>query len=244
MATSLEDALKGIQPAEQDTPEEPQAEEPAEPTAEGVEADETAEETPQEEPAAPPAATKEVPLAALLDERDKRKAADEKVREYEERLKQEKPDFWENPEQAVSEIETRLRSEFDEKFTRGLLSYSMQSASYRHDDYDEALESFKAAAEQNPALADQAVTQPDPGEWIYRTGKQFSQLDAAGGDIDSLREQIRNEERAKLMKELKDKADNAPQVPEAITDETNAAAPREKVEGGPTPLENIFSNQR
>ena len=246
MATSLEDALKGqLAPKGEDPVQEPKEEPPVEESQE--ESQEELKEEPQEE-AAPPAAqeSKQVPLAAVLDERGKRQAAEDKAKALEERLKELETtpttDFWEAPEERLKEIETTLRQEFDQKFQSGLLAYSMQSASYRHDDYEDALAAFKKAAGDNPALADQVFSTGDPGEYIYSTGKQFLQLEEVGGDINSLREKIRNEERAKLLKELK--ANPLQDVPSAITDETNASAPSEKPEAGPTPLSKIFPNQR
>ena len=248
---TLEDVLEGKEPVvepeapeeakQEEEPQEAQSVEEAEPVAE-VEADPA--EGVKEEPE-PPAGekSKEVPLAALLDERDKRKELEKKVHEFEKQTEEqkEKIDFWENPEGALKQMRDEIRTEFATEFTNRWVSFSLENAAYRHDDFDQMKTSFAEAAEQNPALAQQAMQAADPGEYIYTVGKQFQQLDSAGGDIDALRERIRNEERAKIMEEMNKKQEALGKVPTPITDETSAAAPREKAEGGATPLENIFT---
>jgi hypothetical protein len=251
---SLEDVLDGKEPevveqeAEKVEEEEAQSQED-EPVAETEPAPEV-ETTDEPEPTGvketePPSVetTKEVPLAAMLDERDKRKALQaelEALKAEKEKDQKEKVDFWENPEAAIQEAVSKVEQDFQQKLVAGRLELSMQIAKTYHDDYDAGLEAFKAAAEENPALVDQALQSEHPGEYIYTTGKQFADLDAMGGDLNAMREQIRNEERAKLMAEMKGKEQKLASVPTPLTDESSAMAPREKVEGGPTPLESII----
>ena len=247
MENSLEEVLEEVV-VEPETPTE-ETETPQPEEVEAVE-DETEEVT--EEPAEPegveqvepPSATKEVPLAAMLDERDKRKAlqAELEALKAAQAEKSEKPDFWENPEAAIDAKVNVKVSELQQQFTNGYLSLSMAMSSKFHDDFDVAKEAFARAAEENPTLAQMAVQSEMPGEYIYNTGKQFMELDAVGGDVNSLREKIRAEERAKLMEELKSKESKLSAVPTPITDETSAMAPREKVEGGPESLESILPN--
>lgn len=248
MATALEDAFNGKpvepveEPAEEIKAEEP-VEEPEEPK--GEEKPESEEPEKVEEPEAePPAAkvTKEVPLPALLDERDKRKAAEARAKDLEKRLeeKKESPNFWDDPEKAVADVRESLEAEFDKKLTEKMFRFSIKTASHRHNDYQEAFDAFKQAAEDNPALANMAADSDDPGDEIYRIGKNFLQLEQSGGDIEAMREKIRAEERDKILAELKAKEDKLSSVPQAITDTQSAAAPRDKVEGGATPLGNIL----
>jgi len=154
----------------------------------------------------------------------------------------EKPDFWENPEGYMRTMQEEMEQQFQDRLTNSMLAFSLETASYRHDDFEEMKQAFTEAAEQNPALAQQAVQAADPGEYVYSTGKQFKQLSDVGGDVDSLKEQLRAEIKAELMAEMKQKEEKIQQVPDALTDETNASAPREKPEGGPTPLDNILGH--
>ncbi len=216
-----------------------------------VEATEVAEteETPTGEDAAPPAAedVKKVPLAAVLDERDKRKELQKQVEQLEAEkaeTEKEKVDFWENPEGAVqSAIKTEV-DKLNAQRQSDYLSISMQMSRKFHDDFDQALESFSKAAEENPALADMALQADMPGEYIYETGIQFKQLNEMGGDLNAMRDQMRREIREEVLAEIKQKEDKIDEVPEALTDEPSATPPREKVEGGETPLENIFQHNR
>lgn len=254
MSESLEDVLSGKEPVVEPPTEEVEAEAQESQEDEPVAEVESEAEVDESEPTGdiktePPSVEtpKEVPLAAMLDERDKRKqlqAELEALRAEQAKAKEQKVDFWENPEAAISSVEERLRGEFQQTFQNGLLAFSMQSASYRHKDYDDMRASFTEAAEQNPALVDQALQSADPGEYIYSVGRQFKQLDEVGGDIDTMREKMRAEIKAELMKEMQGKDAKRRSVPTPITDETSATAPRDRVEGGPTPLENLFQHNR
>lgn len=242
---SLEDVLSGeaiVEPViEEVETEEPEVVE--EPTEEVVE--EPVEAKGVEEEVEPPATetVKQVPLAAMLDERDKRKELQARLEALElDRASQqkEKVDFWENPEAAIDAKVQERYGVLEQKMTNAILSQSMQNARYYHDDFDAAKDAFAEAATQNPALADMALKSEMPGEYIYNTGKQFMELDSVGGDVSALRDRIRNEERAKLMEEMKSKGDALKDIPVPLTDETSATAPRSKVEGGDESLDSIL----
>ena len=246
---SLEDVLSGEPVVEEEATETVEAvEEHLESSIEeAVEEPEATEEPTGVEETEPPSveATKEVPLAAMLDERDKRKALQaelDAIRAEQSKNSEQKVDFWENPEAAIDSVREGLRNEFQQQRVTDRLEFSMQLAKNSHDDYDSGLEAFKVAAEQNPALVDQAIQSEHPGEYIYKVGKQFAELDSMGGDLDAMRTQIRNEERSRLMEEMKGKENKLASVPTPLTDETSAMAPRETVQGGATPLSNIFKH--
>lgn len=259
MATSLESIIDGKEEViEQETTEkveetqEPEKVEPVEETTEEVTEEPAVEETPEptgEEETTPPVVddVKTVPLAAVLDERDKRKELQKKVELLEAEkveAEKEKVDFWENPEAAVdAKVEERV-SKLEQQRQNDRIADSMQLSKHFHEDFDIAKDAFIKAAEDNPALAEMAIQSEIIGEYIYTTGKQFMELDAAGGDVNALRDKIRLEERAKIMEELKSKEDKLKDVPTPLTDEASATAPREKVEGGSTPLDNIFTTNR
>ena len=256
----LEDVLAGKEPEVVEPQETEEVETEAEP--EKVEASEETEsetevvaadddepkdvkEEKAEEPEPEPSSgntTKEVPLTALLDERDKRKELQKQIDELQAKAEENKdePDFWNDPQAYLSEMRDELSGLMAQTVAEAKLEWTVEMARERHDDYDDILQITSQAVQENPALAEQIANHKNPGEYVYQLGKQFKQLDEAGGDVDSLREQIRREEREKVLAELKEKEDKLNKVPQALTDETNAAAPREKAEGGPTPLDNIF----
>lgn len=257
--STLEDVLSGKEPVDVPQEEKVEAEAQESETDEPVEEAKPDSEVEDSEPTGdveekpsktePPSVetTKEVPLAAMLDERDKRKALQaelEKIRAEQEKAQKEKVDFWENPEKALESMEQNLRGEFQQTLTNSLLAFSIQSASYRHPDYDQFKDAFAQAAEQNPTLVDQALQSNDPGEYIYSVGKQFHELDSFGGNIETMKEKLRAEIKAELMAKQGEKETKLKSVPTPLTDETSAMAPRDKVEGGPTPLENIFNYNR
>jgi hypothetical protein len=246
---SLEEVLSGeavVEPEEtEETPTEEKPEEAEAPEEEVPETtDEPVEPTGVEETEPPSVETTDkVPLAAMLDERDKRKqlqAELEKLKAAQEEAQKEKVDFWENPEAAVDAKVNEKVTKLEQQFTNGYIALSMQYSKAFHEDFDEAKDAFAKAAKENTALADMALQSEMPGEYIYNTGKQFLELDAVGGDVNALRESIRAEERAKIMAELKEKESKLAEIPTPLTDETSASAPREKVQSGPTPLENII----
>lgn len=259
MATSLDDVLKGVEPPPEPAPEPEEAEAvQEEPTPEGEPEEVQAQEPEPEEKAETPPAKhgKEVPLAALQDVRGKLKEERRRAEELEERLKrleaakpeEPAPDFWDDPRKAVrSEVEVveRRMAEMEKQMSSAYLRLSMNQSKMIHkEDFDSTLEAFSQAAQDNPALVDQALASEHPGEYIYNTGKQFALLDTYGGDIMSMRAEIEREVRAQVMKELAGKGNKRQNIPQAITDEPSASAPRSKAESGPTPLENIFLNQR
>lgn len=236
--STLEDVLNEevVEPVEEVTEE-------VETPDETVSEEETTEPEGVEEGEPPaPETSKEVPLAAMLDERDKRKALQaevESLKAQQNKAEEEKVDFWENPEGAVQKMINTTRDELNQQYSSGYIALSMQYSKTFHDDFDDAKEAFVKAAEENPLLADQALQSEMPGEYIYKTGREFLEL-SKYGDVETMREKIRLEEREKLMTELSKKEDKLKAVPTPLTDETSATAPREKVEGGQTPLGNIF----
>ena len=221
---SLDDVLSGEEPKEVPVVESEAPEEETEETQpEAVEVDEEETEEVTEEPTGVEETTtpvvedvKQVPLAAMLDERDKRQELQKRLEALEaerESQQKEKVDFWENPEAAVDAKVSEKVSALEQQFTNGYLSLSMQYSRSFHDDFDTAKDAFAEAATQNPALADMALKSEMPGEYIYNTGKQFMELDSVGGDVNALRERIRNEERAKLMAEYEVKRQSTQRHP-------------------------------
>lgn len=257
MAT-LENILEGKeevveQPVEEEKPVEEVTEEPA--TGEEEKATEETEEVEEVEEVTPPVTeekSKEVPIQAMLDERDKRKEAQlraEALQAEIDKLKetnQEKPDFWENPDAALQ----ALRNEVIEKEIKPLqdqmtsayidLSRQMTRSFVGDAEYDAAEKAFADAAKQNPLLVQQALESGNPGKYMYDTGKQFNAIDSAGGDLDSLKAQWRQEWEAEQKSKLEKKDSKLKSVPESLTETPSAHVPGEKVEGGPTPLENIL----
>ena len=241
---------------DEETTEKPDASDdasPAETVEEAKSEVETTEpegvtETEEVEEAAPPAA-KEVPLTALLDERDKRKQAQSELEGLKRQLEEtrEKPDFWEDPQSTVETLVNEKVGELETKFNQGYLNLSMHHSRLAHDDFDDAKEAFIKAAEENPALANAAVQAELPGEYIYKTGKEFMAL-STYGDVDSAIEAAKREAVeeyiARQAEKDKGNAEKIAAVPTPITEESSVGDPSKPAEGGPEPLENIFVHNR
>jgi len=256
MAQSLE-AIIDKEPEQQDLVEDPietppeevkAVEETTEPEEAKVEetTEEVVEDTGEEEDTTPPVVeTKEVPLTALLDERDKRKEAvaeRERLSKELEEAKKQPLDFYEDPEGAIASKINEAVAPLQEQFTRQFIDLSRQMTKefVGEDKYEPAEKAFAEAAKQNPLLVQNALESGNPGKYMYDTGTQMLQLDSAGGDVNAMREQIRAELKAEMMAEAKQKEDKLEEVPESLTETPSAMAPGEKVATGPTPLENIL----
>jgi hypothetical protein len=105
-------------------------------------------------------------LAALMAERAKRQAAEQRVAELEAKGQADKPDFYADPDKAVDERVTKLVAPIREKFFK----QSLKAASDAHEDFEAAAEHFNSLVESDPSLAKQWLEDEDPGEFIYRVG--------------------------------------------------------------------------
>jgi len=256
MAQSLE-AIIDKEPEQQDLVEDPietppeevkAVEETTEPEEAKVEetTEEVVEDTGEEEDTTPPVVeTKEVPLTALLDERDKRKEAvaeRERLSKELEEAKKQPLDFYEDPEGAIASKIEEAVAPVREQFTRHLIDLSRQMTKefVGEDKYEPAEKAFAEAAKQNPLLVQNALESGNPGKYMYDTGKQMLALDAKGGDVDAVHKAGYDEGYAQALAEFKAKDDKLKDVPESLTETPSAMAPGEKVATGPTPLENIL----
>ena len=176
MSESLEDIINGNEATEE--PAEQQVEQPTE--AEPVQAnadDSTEVETTGEKEASTPDADND-PVkglqAGIVEERRKRQEAEKRIEQYEQYLRSQqqgqqpnKPDFWEAPEEYLSQYARSLQGQFQQNLTN--LSVDMMRST--HDDYDEMEAKFTEMAEQNPALIQQLRQSGNPARFAYETAK-------------------------------------------------------------------------
>lgn len=189
-----------------ETPEEVTAEAPDtapadEPKEAKADKGEPKPETAEEEaapPAAEPEKQREIPITALLDEREKRQAKERELQEAQRRMAdmerqlkalqqpKEQPDFYADPEAAMrsqqSAFEARL---WDEK-----LNISEAMARDKHGDevVQEAQQAFLAEAQRNPVLYAELQRQSHPYDFVIRWHKREKFL-AEVQDPDAWREQ-------------------------------------------------------
>lgn len=159
---------------------------------------------------------KTVPLKALEEERRKRQEYERRIKELETTPKapeQEQPQFWENPEQYLSQLGTQIRIETSQATMRAI-----------HQDYDEMESLFVEKAKAMPYLVAQLQSHPNPALFAYQTAKQLKEMDEIreAGGVEALRKRIAEETEAKVRKDYEAKL--APATP-AIPTPSLAAAP-------------------
>jgi len=197
------------------------SEEQAEPEAETPEA---ADDAPQEaeatgdtETTEPPsveqeAADRNIPISALLDEREKRQKLEREREELRQKQQsqepEKKPDFWENPEAAISQVQEQV----EQRIMNERLNFSEQFARQTHGDeaVEAATKAFQEAAQKDPALAVQLRQQNDPYGFVIGWHKKQSFLEQVGDDPDAWMKQKEAEIRERLQAEMQP---SRPQTP-------------------------------
>ena len=248
MSTDLESILS---PEQTDsTGEEPTSDRPrdekgrfiaadAEPQEEApqVEAEPAQTEQPEEVQAEAPKPKEDAYKTAMLEERRKRQEIEARLRAYEQAKNlPEPPPFWDNPEQAIDSRIERVRTELQQDYLNRYYNALESAARSRHPDYDEVRDVFIEHARENPALAGQMNTHPDPAEFAYQQGKLLRELSTVGNDIDAYRKRVEAEVRARIEAEMRAKQ---PQVPRSLNSEQSATVSG-GAGNGPTPLESLF----
>lgn len=171
------------------TPEPNPAEAPSPPAEAQAPAEAVAETAPepQPEPTPAPQTPKDgpmAPVAALLDERDKRKAAEQRLAELEARLAQqqpqETPDPYDDPAGYQAHIASQVQVQaLSLKFD---LSESMAREKYGDDAVTAAMEWGAQKAQANAGFRDEFLAQKNPIDWVVRQQQRDSLLSAIGDD--------------------------------------------------------------
>lgn len=200
--------------------EEPVAEEAAE---------EAEPETGVEEPEVPPTPETEkekhaVPVMALMDEREKRQAAERKAEEtakamqaLEQRLKQmeapqEQPDYFENPQQAITQQLNTVKLQQSKFLAEREFGAETVAAAYAYFD-------------QNPQESSALLNHPSPFHAAVEVYNQKQLLAEIGSDPEAWKAKQREELMAQLTAEIKTP------VPPKAPPPSMARAPRSGGEG-------------
>jgi hypothetical protein len=144
--------------------------------------------------AAPPAATDDrdqrIPITALLDEREKRQAAERRAQEIERRIaeieaqrQQPAPDFFDNPEAAFAA--ERARVEFAMWNERANMSEMLARNKHGDETVERATQAFVEAAQANPALAVEMRRQRDPYGYVIGWHRKHDAMQKIGDDPDA-----------------------------------------------------------
>jgi len=128
--------------------------------------------------------------------------ADELQQQLDDLNRKPMPDPIDDPEGFNQRQEERFKQERAlnaKERHRDRISMSRNLISTVHEDYDKYESIFYEEAKENSVLVDQFNTAENPALFAYEQGKKFEMLKA---DPVELREQIRQEERAKILAEV------------------------------------------
>ena len=153
------------------------------------------------------------------------------------------PDPWTDPEgytaAKLQEVEQKFaRQEFQ---SRVVLSERLMRQ--QHQDFDQVVEVFGQAANRNPYLLQQMTQSPLPAEYAYQMGKRLQLADRIGSDPDSYEKKIREEERQKVLAELKAPPAQQQRFPGTLAD-APAAGAQGRMLTDDAMLNDVFSSDR
>lgn len=208
-------------------------------TAETVTPD--TDETPTAEPAEkqdPPAEDSHVPLAALHQERERRRELAEQnaqlLKLLQPQQQEQTPadplaslDFIDDPQGSANALQqyvnTQLeqqRTELTHGFKQSLTGLMESQVAATHEDYPQARAVFDDAMTRNPVLKAQFDSAPNPAQFAYETGKNMALIQQHGGttDLAALLAKARAEGEAAGRNALQSEIQQTTQVP------ANAAA--------------------
>ena len=154
-------------------------------------------------PVAEPEKPAAIPISALLDEREKRQAAERQAQEYQRRIQEfeaaqkPKPDFFDNPDAVIA----AERAQVQQMLWNERLNMSEMLARQAHGDdlVTQAAEAYAQAAKQNPALAFDLQRQPNPYGHVVQLHKKQQALSKIGDDPDAYIERMVQERLAAMQ---------------------------------------------
>lgn len=248
---SLDELLGGEPAAEMnDAPVEQQAqpeEQPTETEAEARARDEKGRFAPKGDdvdapPASDPAKGLEAGISAERKKRQEAEAELARIRAEFDAIKNPPqpaappPDIWENTEGWQQHFGQQVVSQAS---LNANLNMSEMLARDKFDDFDDMKAEFLSLAQQNPALAQQAMQDPHPWRKAYQIAKNARTMTELGAtDLESMRAKMREE----LMAEMA--ASAVPQgnamIPPTLSNERNVGNRSGPAWSGPRPLDDIL----
>lgn len=192
-------------------------------------------------PAEPAREDRAVPITALLDERDRRQAAErerDELRRWRseiEAAKAKPPDFHEAPDERFA----YERQTVDQKLLNERLNISEMLARREHGDaaVDAAREAYFHAAQASPEMRQAALTKADPYGFVVGWHKRQTIIDEIGTDPEAWkarqRESMKDALKAEILAELQGAADPAPSRPKPPASLASAPAAGKSGEARP-----------
>jgi hypothetical protein len=173
--------------------------------------------------AAPPAAEKKEPeswhLKAVLDEREKRQAAQRELEELKKQIEASKPA---KQKTSVLEDEGKFRNELLDDMESRLvndrlnMSQALAEREFGKDKIADKVKAFRELASQNPELRNRFANAPLPYHELVSIVDKHNEVKEME-NLDVYKEKLRAEIRAELLKESEAKAAGVEQKRESIT---------------------------
>lgn len=244
--------------AAQEPAPKPEPEPTPEPEPEAKTADEEDADTGDKNADAPPAPQEKskpqmVPLAALDDERSKRREHEDRVRNLEAEIaafkvaqnqrpepqkQPEAPDPWEDPDAAIK----YAVGQANQQFAQRMAAQSEALARERYDDYDQVIAVLGEAAKADPALSQRIWSDPAPGFAAYKEAKRFQAAQEIGDPV-TFKQQLEGQI-AELRAELESAREQhaAPSLPQSMAGGANVGNRSGPKWNGPMAVEDHFED--
>ena len=171
-------------------------------------------------PAEPEKQSDNVPISALLDEREKRQQYERQFKEAQAQLQQQQqqpaPDLLDDQQGFVEHI----KNDFNQQLVNSQILMSQEMMRLHHKDYDQVEDKFFKMAQNDPRLGAEMTANSMPAKFAYETVKKAEQY-AEMQDVDSYKAKVEAEVRAKVTAEIeaeaKAKADKEAQLNGALS---------------------------
>lgn len=148
-----------------------------------------------------------------------------------------------NPKEWENSLRESIRAEMLAADYKNRVASSEVLARSKYQDFDKMSEIFVAAAQQYPHLRQQVINAPMPAEFAYQTAKRLVFEHKMGGDPDAYEKRIREEERQRVMQELKAGPPQQQRFPGTLADAPAAGGQGQNLSDSAM-LGDIFSSQR
>ena len=173
---------------------------------------------------------------AMREEREKRQAAEARLRELQ--TPKAPVDPWADLPGTLTQHQQQLREDlFIER-----CNLTEEIARDKHKDFDGVREVFLEEAQKNPQLFAQLRQERNPAEFAYREGLRARELKDVNGDFTAYKSKLEKDIEARVRAELESKYGKpAPAVPTSLNSDSSPAVATE-VYAGPPPLNKILRN--
>lgn len=183
-----------------------------------------------------PESSKTVPIAALMSEREKRQKLEKELEGLRAQPKESAPkaNFYDDPEQYVTQAVDRVRAEANERVYVALEAVERDA----HTDYDEVTTEVIEAAKSDPILAQtiaKAVsTAANPAREMYKQGQRLREMKELQ-DPEAFKARVREELKAELLAEFGQRGEQATREAQARAAKAAAIPPDISNRGSATP---------